>query len=200
MTVEFAFDANYSQVISGNTTKAVFISHLRDFLADRLNISRARITNMDIRSGSIIVTFTILQSNDTNENSVNSTVLNLERLVRTNAVNFTLPGSNIALKFQSSSFKIVTSTTTPPPKVDDGDDDDDDGLSTAEIVIIVVVCVLVVIALIAALLYYFKRVKPARAGKVSPHGSHMQLNEQQNNNQFGMDGLSNNAVTAGKIN
>ena len=196
MTVEFAFDANYSQVISGNTTKAVFISHLRDFLADRLDISRARITNMDIRSGSIIVTFTILPSSDTNEYSVNSTVLNLERLVKTNAVNFTLPGSNITLKFQSNSFKIVTSTTTPPPKVDD---DDDDGLSTAEIVIIVVVCVLVVIALIAALLYYFKRVKPARAGKVSPHGSHMQLNEQLNNNQFGMDGVS-NTVTAGKIN
>lgn len=198
MTVEFAFDANYSQVISGNTTKAVFISHLRDFLADRLNISRARITNMDIRSGSIIVTFTILPSNDTNENSVNFAVLNLERLVMTNAVNFTLPGSNITLKFQSNSFKIVTSTTTPPPKVDD--DDDNDGLGTAEIVIIVVVCVLVVIALIAALLYYFKRVKPARAGKISPHGSHVQLNEQRNNNQSGIDGVSNNAVTAGKIN
>lgn len=154
---------------------------------------------MDIRSGSIIVTFTILPSNDTNEYSVNSTVLNLEQLVKTNALDFTLPGSNITLRVQTSSFKIITSTTTLPP-TSKTDDDDDDGLSAAEIVIIVVVCVLVVIALIAALVYYFKCVKPGRAGKVSPHSSHMQLNEQPYNNQIGIDGVNNNAVPTGKIN
>ena len=192
MTVEFAFNANYSQVISGNTTKTVFISHLRSFLANRLNISEARITNMDIRSGSIIVTFTILPSNDTNESSVNSTVLYLKQLVKTNKVDFILPGQNETLKVQSNSFKIISSTTTPPPTSKPEDDDDDDGLTTAEVAIIIVVCIVVVIALIAALLYYFKRVKPARASKVSPHSSRMRLNEQPQNDQFEMNRQNHN--------
>lgn len=195
--VEFAFDGNYSQVISGNTTKSVFISHLRPFLAKLLNISQARITNIDIRSGSIIVTLTILPSNNTNEASVNSTILHLEQLVKTNNVNLTLPGSNDTLRVNPSSFKIVVVSPTTRASTLKPDDDDDDGLSTTEIVIIIVVCVIVLIALIAGLVYYFVRVKPARAGKISPHSSSMQLNEQQNNNPVANTGVDNNAVVTG---
>ena len=194
--VEFAFDANYSEVISGNLTKAVFVSNLRIFLAKRLNISQARITNIDIRSGSIIVTLTIQASNNTNEASVNSTVLELEQLVKTNSLNFTLPGTNITIRVDPSSFRVIPKPTAAPP----ADDDDDDDLSTAEIVIIVVVCVVVGIIIIAALVYYFVRVRPARAGKISPHSSQIELNEQQNNNQAEKDaGVANSAVDEGKI-
>lgn len=198
--VEIAYDANYSQVISGNITKSVFISHFRPFLAKRLNISEARITNIDIRSGSIIVTFTILPSNDTNEASVNSTLIYLEQLVKANNVNFTLPGSVEPLQVDPNSFKIVVAPTTSSPTSPTDDDDDDDDLSTAEIVIIVVVCVVVVFAVIAALLYYCLRVRPSRAGKISPHTSHMQLNEQENNNEAGKNaGVANNAVVPGML-
>ncbi len=116
-----------------------------------------------------------------------------------NDVNFTLPGSNQTVRVDPYSFKIITSSpTTRPPTAKPDDDDDDDGLSTAEIVIIVVVCVLVLIALIAGLVYYFIRVRPSRAGKISPHSSNMQLNEQQsNNNAPGKNGVDNNAVVTG---
>jgi hypothetical protein len=192
--VEFSFVASYSQVISGNTTKSVFIQHLRSFLAQLLNISEARITKVDIRSGSIIVTFTLLPSSDTSKASVNATLLRFEELVKTNNVNLTLPGSNQTLRVDSKSFKIiVTPATTPTPTSDDDDDDDDDdGLTTAEIVIIAVVCSVVVIVLIAAVVYYYTRVRP---GKVSPHSSHMQLNEQLNNNENGKNGVDNAVVT-----
>ena len=149
---------------------------------------------MDIRSGSIIVTFTILPGNDTSENSVNSTVVYLEQLVKMNNVNFTLPGFNETLMIITSSFKIITSPTSKPTL--DNDDDDDDGLSTAEIVIIVIVCVVVLIAVIAGLVYYFIRVRPTRAGKVSPHASHIQLNE-QNNNQALNNGVENEGLVSG---
>ena len=191
--VEFAFVASYSQVISGNTTKSVFINHLRFFLAQLLNISQSRIKDIDIRSGSIIVTFTLLPSNDTNEASVNSTLSRFEQLVKTNNVNVTLPGSNQTLRVDPSSFKIIM--TTPSPTLKPKSDDDDDGLSTAEIVIIAVVCAVVVIALIAAVVYYCTRVRP---GKISPHSSHMQLNEQQNNNEYDKNGVD-NAVDTGMM-
>ncbi|XP_028409898.1 uncharacterized protein LOC114532567 [Dendronephthya gigantea] len=181
VTIEFAFVANYSQIISNNTTKQTFISHLRPFLAKRLNISQARITNINVRPGSIIVTFTVLPSNNANDRSVNSTVLYFKHLVMTNNVNLTLPGSNVTIRVDPSSFKIITTspTTVAPPR---DADDDDDGLSSAEIAIIVVVCVLVFIAIITGLIYYFLRVRPKRAGKIPPHSSRMQLNEQQQNN------------------
>jgi hypothetical protein len=142
----------------------------------------------------------IQPSNNTNEASVNSTVNRLKELVKDNDINFTLPGSNQTIRVDPYSFKIVTSATTRPPTTKpDDDDDDDDGLSTAEIVIIVVVCVLVLIALIAGLVYYCIRVKPSRAGKISPHSSNMQLNEQQNNNAPGKNGVDNDAVVTGMM-
>lgn len=117
----------------------------------------------------------------------------------TNNVNLTLPGSNVTIRVDPSSFKIITSPTTVAP-TSDIDDDDDDGLTSAEIAIIIVVCVIVFIALIG-LLYYFLRVRPARAGKVSAHSSHMQLNLQpQNNNEIEKDaGVPNKAIDTGKM-
>lgn len=188
--VEFAFSANYPEVINEEFTKTEFISSLRTLLANLLNISEARITNIDIRSGSIIVTFSIRPSSNSIEASVNSTLLALERLVKTSSINFTLPGSNESLRVDPNSFKIVSSTTVIPTTILDGGDPGDDDLSKGEIAMIVIICLVVAIAVIVAIVYYIVRVRPNRAGKISPHGSHVQLNEQQGNS--GEHGALNN--------
>lgn len=195
--VEFSFDEDYDQVIRGNITKAVFIMKLRSFLAMLLNISQHRIVNMEIRKGSINVSFIILPSNSSNETSVNMIVSKLQMLVEQRDIYFTIPGYNKTLTVFANSFKIITvvptESTTAAPSVNDKNE----RLTTAEIIVIAIACVAVLSAVILSLVYYFTRVKPSRTGKISPKSSQLQLSERSNNDTEGKFGVLNSDHSPG---
>ena len=162
-------------------TKDVFISIVRTHLASLLNINESRISNLGIRPGSIIVFFSILPANNSDQPSINATVLLLQQLVSGGQINLTLPGLGRVIRVDPNSFQVVPTLTDQPemtttPKTESRGDDDD--LSTTEIVIIAVVCSLAIVAVIVAFVYYFWRVRPKARGKISPTSSQLELQEQ----------------------
>ena len=143
-----------------------------DMLASKLSISKSRIVNLQIKSGSIIVTFTLLGNDGhSGEMNVNDLQNTLTALASNGSLSLTFDGVTMTADAASLRFSILTTTvqapTTkiPPPEK---------SKSSKTVVIIVSVCVAVVIiiAIVAAVWYFQVKKKRAKnLEKNTPFGS-----------------------------
>ncbi|XP_028410127.1 uncharacterized protein LOC114532747 [Dendronephthya gigantea] len=86
-------DADCS-ILSNETTKANFLNSTKYSVALALNISTGKITNMIAYCGSIVVNFTLLSPDGTNS-TLNTSLLKLADLVKTDSLKVPVENSNI---------------------------------------------------------------------------------------------------------
>ena len=147
--ISFSFPDNYNDFANKETDLKNAIINM---LSSKLNISKNRILNLNIRPGSIIVTFTLLNNSGYgNERNVDDLKTMLTSLAKNGSL--TLVFNGVTLKADAASLKFSQPplpTKQPPPKP----------AKSSNVVIIVSVCVafVIVIALVIAVWWFaFKK-------------------------------------------
>ena len=129
-------------------------------LVQKLNISASRIVNLEMRSGSIIVTFTLLNNSGySNEGNVDSIQALITTLAQNGSLVVTLhDGTKVAV--DAASLVFATPTTTMPPKPHPKPK------KNGHVVIIIVVVVAVIVAIIVLVLVRYYMIQRARKSKM----------------------------------
>ncbi len=157
--VVFSFPVNYDDYASVGKVEQ-FKQDVINALATKLQISKNRIQNLEIKPRSIIVSFTLIGNNgNSNEDSLTVTKARLETMATAGTLNVTLSDGTVLTADPSSlKFSSPPATNKPPMKKP---------RSKKSLLLIAVVTVLVVIllALLLARLLYVRR---NRRTKIDP--------------------------------
>lgn len=157
--VTFKFNVDYNTYAYGSKYSTLKQSII-DMLVQKLNISASRIVNLEMKSGSIIVTFTLLNNSGySNEGNV----VNIQALITSLAQNGSLvvtlhDGTTVAV--DAASLVFAPPTTTMPPKPHPKPKKKD------HVVIIIVVVVAVLVAIIVLVLIRYYMIQRSRKTKM----------------------------------
>ena len=116
--IQFKLVGNYEDVIT-DSSKPEFISRVTQAIADAMGVQTSRLTNVDARPGSILVSFTLLLGGP-GENNVSTAVSVLRELVTGGNFSVSLADGRTlvadSVSFQSSAnpFSPVTSLSPAP--------------------------------------------------------------------------------------
>ena len=113
--VTFSLDADYDYCTNGQKGEELKVT-ITTAIAATMNISASRITNMQLRPGSIVVSFVLL-SNEAypNEANITESIEKLKEIVSNGQMSIKLPDGTI-LKAIPDSFIVGVQTTTSPTK------------------------------------------------------------------------------------
>ena len=126
-------------------------------LSRKLNISKSRIVNLDIRPGSIIVTFTLLNNDGySNEKNVDDLQTQLTTLASNGSLSLVFDGVTLTADPASLKISAPKPTTHLPPLEKKPEKSD-------TVVIIVSVCVAAVIILVIIIVVWYVRFRKKRS-------------------------------------
>jgi len=173
INVTFTFNQSYSSVISNDSQKAAVTKSLLQEISSALGMDECSVQDLDLKEGSIVVSFVVVPAKDQSTASLETAVSQLETKIKSGDLNVTVPGG-IVLSADPSSFAsvaftpstVATTTTTAAPTVA-GTATESSGLSETNVIIIACVCGgVALIVIIAVAVYCFK--KKTGGGKISP--------------------------------
>lgn len=157
--IQFKLFGNYEDVIT-DLSKPEFISRVTQAIADAMGVQTSRLTNVDVRPGSILVSFTLLRGGP-GENNVSTAATALRQLVTSGNFSISLADGRTlvadSVSFQSSAipFPPVTShSPAPTTRDEEGPSETSSKLNTGALFGIIVGSIVGVTLLIASVILF----------------------------------------------
>lgn len=173
--IQFKLVASFADVIPNELGKGAFIMAVTQIIASEVDVNISRIVNVDVRPGSILVSFTLLPGGP-GENNASTAMSILRELVRNGNFSVTLSDGQRLVADSGSFLTSATpwtfsaSTSQPSTKTTLQDEEQTEAsakLSTGALVGIIVGSMLGVLLLCVGLFVFFKERGKSRKVKNS---------------------------------
>ncbi len=182
--IQFKLVANFADIIPNESKKEAFILAFRQRTAAVMAINISRIANVEVRQGSILVSFTLLPGGP-GENNASAATSMLMELVRDGNFSVTLGDGQTLVAdsgsfltsatqwtFSTSASQLPTTTTHHEEEQTETSSD----LSTGALVGVIVGSVLAVLLLVVCVIVFFKvRGKTSKVENTTPTQSQTRL-------------------------
>lgn len=154
--ISFSFPADYGTVISSFPSRDAARQDICDNTRSKLDLTVDEFQNCNITSGSIVVSFTLVQD----ETTGNQTVSQIQVQVNDGTLTLTMNGEEYTVI--QDSYYVNNMRQTPPPPTEEDDDD-------TVVIVVVVVIIVVLILVVVVVLFFVMKKNQNESNKIEPN-------------------------------